>query len=76
MKRVEIKARFTSADGIEPRELTIGSRRILVRGIGDRWVDTEANYFKVNGSDGMVYLLRFDLEEQTWTIVRSWSLDA
>jgi len=76
MKRVEIKATFTGKDGIEPKELVIGSHRVSVRGIGDRWLDEEANYFKVTGSDGVVYLLRFDLEDQTWSIIRSWPLDA
>jgi hypothetical protein len=76
MKRVDIKSRFVSPDGIEPEEFVIDDRRITVRGIGDRWLDEEANYFKVTGSDGLVYLLRLDLEDQTWTIVRSWQLDA
>jgi hypothetical protein len=41
-----------------PRALVIGSRRVAVVEVLDRWLAPEHRYFKVRGDDGDVYILR------------------
>jgi hypothetical protein len=74
MKEVEVICEADQADRL-PRALRIGDETLAIRGIGDRWYDKGANYFKVAASDGRVYLLRQSLEDNAWRVVCAWRLD-
>lgn len=55
----------------EPRALVIEGRRIEVREVEDRWLDPRASYFKVCCANGSTYLVRYDLDAQEWSLVRT-----
>ena len=52
----------------EPREFLIGKRKIQVEEIIDRWLSPAHRYFKVRGSDGDTYILRYDVATNQWEI--------
>ena len=51
-----------------PRALVIGSRRIEVVEVLDRWLAPEHRYFKVRGDDGDVYIVRHDTRTDGWEL--------
>ncbi len=53
----------------EPRALIVDGERLDVVAIEDRWYDPQARYFRVKASDGRSYLLRYDLDELSWSRV-------
>lgn len=61
---VECHAGYRSDE--EPRAFFLGSRRIEVMIILDRWLDPEHRYFKVQSYDGTRYILRHDEQSETW----------
>jgi hypothetical protein len=52
----------------EPRAFNLGSRRIEVLQIIDRWLSTEYGYFKLHASDGSTYILRHDELSNQWEL--------
>ncbi len=58
----------------EPRALVIEGRRLEVREVEDRWLDPRASYFKVRCANGSSYLVRYDLDAQEWSLVRTLEL--
>jgi len=52
----------------EPIAFEMGARRIEVVRIVDRWPDARCRYYKVETSDGAVYILRFDEHSRHWEI--------
>jgi len=44
----------------EPRAFWLGTRRLAVRAIVDRWFAPTQRWFRVDADDGNVYVLRFD----------------
>ena len=56
----------------EPHAIYVDGERLEVLGIGDRWYDQEARYFKLRASDGNIYLLRCEADEHRWTLVKRW----
>lgn len=64
---VDVECR--TADGeSEPRVLILGSRRIDVREVLDRWPGPGYRYFKVVAADGATYILRRDEGTGRWTL--------
>ena len=51
----------------EPRGLVVEGERLDVVAIQDRWYDPRARYFRVKASDERYYLLRYDLDELSWS---------
>lgn len=51
-----------------PRAFLVGDRRIEVRALLDAWLGPDHRYFKVQGDDGGVYLLRHDAEADLWEL--------
>jgi len=47
-----------------------GERRVAVREMVDAWYGPDHAYFKLWGDDGRLYLMRHDLEDDTWEIIR------
>ncbi|RFA31124.1 hypothetical protein CAI21_00215 [Alkalilimnicola ehrlichii] len=50
----------------EPAVFFVGSRRVAVLSIVDRWLADEHAYFKVAADDGGTYILRFDYPSGRW----------
>jgi hypothetical protein len=53
----------------EPRALEMDGNRVAVRSILDRWLSPDHRYFKLSGSDGCEYILRYDESSRTWELV-------
>lgn len=53
----------------EPRRFFIGRRKIEVVEIADRWLAPDHRYFKVQGDDGAMYILRHDETSALWEII-------
>lgn len=51
-----------------PRALIIDERRVDVVEILDRWLAPDHRYFKLKGSDGDVYILRYDSASAAWEL--------
>jgi hypothetical protein len=52
----------------EPRAFTIGSQRLEVLSVEDRWNGPDYRYFRVRASDGDTYVLRHDEGAEAWTL--------
>ncbi len=52
-----------------PRRFTIGSRRVEVVEVIDRWLAPDYRYFKVLGDDRTIYIFRYDLELGQWELI-------
>ena len=52
-----------------PRWLILGERRVEVREILDRWIGEDHRYFKVEGDDGCLYMIRYGEAEDKWELV-------
>lgn len=51
-----------------PLAFCVGNRRIEIVEILDRWPGRDHRYFKVRGSDGDLYILRYDTPTGEWEI--------
>ena len=52
-----------------PRHIRMGSRRIEVNDILDRWLSPDHRYFKILGDDKSVYIIRHDSESLIWELI-------
>lgn len=52
----------------EPWAFMLGSRRIEVVNILDRWIARDHSYFKVDGSDNSLYILRYTPDPPQWEL--------
>lgn len=52
----------------EPRAFFLGSRRVEVMIVLDRWLDPQHRYFKIQAYDGTRYILRHDEQSETWAM--------
>ncbi len=52
-----------------PTALILGSRKIAVQEIIDRWLGEDHAYFKVVGEDGALYVIRQDLGQNSWELI-------
>ena len=64
--RVECDAGHRSEE--TPRRFFLGERVIEVAHVQDRWLDPKHRYFKVQGDDGHVYILRYDVGSDRWEL--------
>lgn len=49
-----------------PKRFRIGSRTVEVREVLDRWLSPDHRYFKLQGDDGGIYILRHDPHRWQW----------
>jgi hypothetical protein len=49
-----------------PRVIWLGTRRIAVDRILDRWLAPDHRYFKLRGDDGGLYIIRHDVASLEW----------
>ncbi len=66
----ELRVESTTGHGGEavPQRFCLGERCIEVRSVIDRWLDPEHHYFKLQGSDGGLYILRHDVPSGRWEL--------
>lgn len=62
----------------QPAAILLGNEEIAIAYITDRWYQgdnnpefPEADYYKVSGMNGREYLLKHELEKDTWFLCRS-----
>jgi len=51
-----------------PQRFVLGSSTVEIKEILDRWLAPDHRYFKVQGDDGAVYILRHDVREDRWEV--------
>jgi hypothetical protein len=51
-----------------PRAFFLGERRIEVTEVFDRWLAPDYRYFKIEGNDGGLYILRHDVMSDKWEL--------
>ena len=51
-----------------PRRFRLGTKKIEVQQILDRWMAPDHRYFKILGDDNAVYILRHDAESWNWEL--------
>jgi hypothetical protein len=51
-----------------PRRFYLGTRKVEVLEVIDRWLDPTHGYFKVQGDDGAVYILHNDVPSGSWEL--------
>lgn len=51
-----------------PRALYVGDRRIEVVIVMDQWLAPDHRYFKLEGDDGDVYIVRHDVTTDRWEL--------
>ncbi len=51
-----------------PRAFLLGKHRVEVEKVLDRWLAPDHRYFKVQGSDGGLYILRHDVPSDLWEV--------
>ncbi len=51
-----------------PKYLLMGTRKIEVRKILDRWLAPDHRYFKVVGHDNAIYIIRHDQVKWQWKL--------
>jgi len=57
-----------SSDGV-PVSFALRERIFTVRAVLDRWFGADHAYFKLIASDGNLYVIRHDLEDNEWEMV-------
>lgn len=66
--QVSVETRENEVGDREPCRFRIGPRSLEVAAVLDRWLHPEHAYFKVEVTDGAIYILRFDAVSGRWEI--------
>jgi hypothetical protein len=64
--RVECYAGYRGEE--TPRAFFLGERRIDVVEVRDRWLAPDHRYFKIEGDDHGLYILRHDVVSDKWEL--------
>jgi len=51
-----------------PINFAVRGRNLLVEEIIDRWYGVNHSYFKILANDQKIYLIRYDQDEDLWTL--------
>jgi hypothetical protein len=51
-----------------PIDFTLRGRKLIVEEIVDRWYGVDHSYFKILANDQKIYLIRYDQDEDLWTL--------
>jgi hypothetical protein len=52
-----------------PRYIWLGDRKIEVVRVIDRWLAPDHRYFKVQGDDRALYIIRHDIQKWIWELI-------
>jgi len=66
--RVECRAGYRGDEDV--RRFYLGGRAVEVVRTLDRWAGVDHRYFKVEGDDGGIYLLRQDTAQDVWELIQ------
>ncbi|KAF0215910.1 MAG: hypothetical protein FD174_3920 [Geobacteraceae bacterium] len=71
MAKITVETEISSDPTADERPLsfTLAGRTFLVRELLDRWDGADCTYFKLVASDGNLYIIRHDMEEDAWEMV-------
>lgn len=53
-----------------PKKFWLGEKQLEIMDIEDRWYSPESSYFKVFADDGKTYILKQNLKDSSWEIVK------
>jgi len=51
-----------------PINFTVRGRKLIVEQILDRWYGISSSYFKILADDQKIYLIKYDQDEDLWTL--------
>jgi hypothetical protein len=51
-----------------PRRFVLGERPLEVHVVEDQWYSPSSQFFRVQASDGNIYVLRHDREKDLWSL--------
>lgn len=51
-----------------PINFTVRGRKLIVEKILDRWFGVTSSYFKILANDQKTYLIKYDQDEDLWTL--------
>jgi hypothetical protein len=66
---MQVQVESDASGSGEPRRLRFDGRSIEVTENVDRWFGRDYCYFKVNGDDGSLYILRLDEARHEWELI-------
>jgi hypothetical protein len=66
--KVSVETRENALGDREPCRFQVGPRSLDVAAVLDRWLHPEHGYFKVQATDGAIYILRLDVASGRWEI--------
>ncbi len=71
MANIDVEMEIRSGDGTRatPTAFTLLGRTFRVREIVDQWWGSDHAYCKLVADDGNLYVIRHDLESDTWEMV-------
>ncbi len=64
-----IKAAVTCNAEQVPVRFELGKQLIEISDVQDRWLSHDHRYFKVGSASRNIYILRYDVEQDTWELV-------
>jgi hypothetical protein len=67
--QVTVECRAQYGEDEVPWRFWIGTKRIGVEAVLDRWPGPDHRYFKVRGDDRATYILRHDVTSAVWQLV-------
>ncbi len=68
MTKIRLNVETSPGDGI-PVSFAMRERIFTIRAVLDRWEGADHAYYKVIASDGNLYVIRHDLEDNEWEMV-------
>jgi hypothetical protein len=51
-----------------PQRFTLREQVLEVKEVEDQWYSPSSQYFRVRASDGNIYILRHDQEQDSWSL--------
>ncbi len=66
--RINVECRNREGEEAVPCRFFLGKRSVEVMEVLDRWLGNDHHYFKVQGDDGAIYLLRHDMDPWAWNL--------
>ncbi len=66
--RINVECQSREGEESVPCRFFLGKRPVEVMEVLDRWLGNDHHYFKVQGDDGAIYLLRHDTDKWDWNL--------
>ena len=74
--RIQVECAPEHAGEAAPRRFYLGRNPVEVVDVIDRWPGHDHQYYKVQGDDGSIYILKHDTVEWVWNLTMFASRDA